>query len=562
METEDATQQENTSLNFNYKNNFWQGYSILQSNYLKTRENFSQLFYIFQRLSVLYENHSKGLFQICNYYKPPNKIDSNTSFNKTFQLFIEYLKEEAINYKQLSVDTKEILSKDILVNIDNLEELFQINDTENINVKNTNTLPSSKMSLAHNKFKELETNCKEAFSICEKMKREFHNHLNLSLTEHIRKQDFNNKDFVHGNEPTILEKRQQYKNHLTQANNLINNYVKRFQDHADTYQKIDSSFIKTLMESLQKFSNKKKSNLETSFNLLNSKINNSISNIQILEDQKLFVKNYHSFGFPPQPLEFVNYSPDQKQFSDVLDLNKDNPLTKLAFQFLVDFAQSYNEILPKEQDIQDSFEKIISGNMTKEECDSLLASFDNSQEGQSKQIYFLSLLNNIRTKQCQMKEISFNCLLEIMIKIMHNTQSPLIDSNTKNRYWNWCTILSQTFYVNSEEKGKIFLSEEMQKQKIFDMIDWFNVLQFILNRDFKSTQNYTEYKFELAEEDKLIWKGIILTKIASILQNMMMLKPSEESIDNLIDKISDYFREDKATFISLKNEFSKELAKK
>ena len=81
METEGATQQENTSLNFNYKDNFWQGYSILQSNYLKTRENFSQLFYIFQRLSVLYENHSKGLFQICNYYKPPNKIDSNTSFH-------------------------------------------------------------------------------------------------------------------------------------------------------------------------------------------------------------------------------------------------------------------------------------------------------------------------------------------------------------------------------------------------------------------------------------------------------------------------------------------------
>ena len=62
-----------------YEKNFWKGYGKIHDHYMKRKNQFIQLNYIFSRLSVLYENFGVGLTELVkdvNFYESTKKTDT------------------------------------------------------------------------------------------------------------------------------------------------------------------------------------------------------------------------------------------------------------------------------------------------------------------------------------------------------------------------------------------------------------------------------------------------------------------------------------------------------
>ena len=95
-----------------YDNNFWQGYSILQNNFLTNNQHIYELFYIFSQLSEIHLIYSKSLDKLCSFYQPLDSKDTSV-FSKAIISFIDQLKEESNNYLKLSQDIKSIADKKI-----------------------------------------------------------------------------------------------------------------------------------------------------------------------------------------------------------------------------------------------------------------------------------------------------------------------------------------------------------------------------------------------------------------------------------------------------------------
>ena len=91
-----------------YENSFWKGYDIIHEHYMKRKNQFIQLNFIFSRLSVLYESFGEGLTELVddiNFYEPTNQKDTST-FDNFMDEFISQLKELGAVYKDVSNDIK------------------------------------------------------------------------------------------------------------------------------------------------------------------------------------------------------------------------------------------------------------------------------------------------------------------------------------------------------------------------------------------------------------------------------------------------------------------------
>jgi hypothetical protein len=105
---------------------------------------------------------------------------------------------------------------------------------------------------------------------------------------------------------------------------------------------------------------------------------------------------------------------------------------------------------------------------------------------------------------------------------------------------------------------KIYLFEELITKSIFDSVNWIDFFKFVLHDNVKSTLKYKDdYRFELTQQDQEVIKRIIQSKIVGVIQNMVYLRRSNESIDIVIDELCKYYNEDKEYLMLMKEELIK-----
>ena len=85
-----------------YEDNFWQGYSIMQSNFIKNKKYFSQFFFVFFQLSNIHETYSQALSRLCTFFEKPDTKDLRSPFYQVMLSFIDQLQEESTKHHLLA----------------------------------------------------------------------------------------------------------------------------------------------------------------------------------------------------------------------------------------------------------------------------------------------------------------------------------------------------------------------------------------------------------------------------------------------------------------------------
>lgn len=546
-----------------FDNNFWQGHSIMYNNFLKNKKYISQFFHAFSLLSSIHDTYAKSLMQVCTCFQKPEGKDLSSPFYKAILSFIDQLKEESNYHLSLAEKAKDIVDKQLAGNLNNLGQIFGEKKEQSLT---TNPNEESELLLVQKlkDFKQLENLCKESFSDCDKYKKDYYDEITNTLKENLKKKDFINGVFDEDDnkDSKILEifnKKDAYIAQIDKANHYIEEYIRQFSTHAKAYQLIDAKYMALIKESMLSYSESKKKYIDSSVLSLQSKLIDVLTKLELNEIQKLFIEENRTFGFPPSPLVFINYSLNSKKLTCDIDLTKDNYETRNYLDAIHRFTNKFIVEQKKNNDeIETLFNSLMKGEMTEEQFELMKNKLKDNENSNENILQFLSLLNNSRTKSCLFSEKYFNYLIDFINIISEITQKDETEFTMKYKCLNWIIILSQTFYTQKDnDPNKIYLLENMISKGSFDNVNWFNLFRYIYHENVKVSSNLTDYKFELTEQDLAQIKGILQPKLAGIIQNMVMVKQSEEVIDKVIDMLSKFYKEDKESLLLIKNEFMK-----
>ena len=547
----------------NFEENFWQGHSIMYDNFLKNKKYISHFFQAFSLLSSIHDTYAKSLMQVCTCFQKPEGKDLSSPFYKSILSFIDQLKEESNYHLLLSEKTKEIVEKQLALHLISIGQLFQEKKEKSLT---TDQSEENELLLVQKlkDFKKIESQCKESLTNCDKCKREYFEEITNALKENLKKKDFINSAFDEDDnkEPRIVEinnKKNTYITQIEKANTYIQDYITQFSTHAKAYQQIDLQYMTLIKDSMLNYSESKKKYKESSMLSLQSKLIDVLNKLELNEVQKLFIEENRTFGFPPSPLVFVNYSVNSKKLTCDIDLTKDNYESRSCLDAIHKFTNKFI-VNPKKKDdeIESLFDSLMKGEMTEEQFELMKNKLKDNINGNDNILLFLSLLNNSRTKSCLFSEKYFNYLVEMINIISDITQKDEMDFTMKYKCLNWIIILSQTFYTQKDnDPHKIYLLENMILKGRFDNVNWFNLFRYIYRESIRVSVNYTDYKFEFTEQDISQVKGLLQPKLAGIIQNMIMVKQPEEVIDKVIDMLSKFYKEDKESLLSIKKEFLK-----
>lgn len=535
-----------------YDNNFWQGYSILQNNFLTNNQHIYELFYIFSQLSEIHLIYSKSLDKLCSFYQPLDSKDTSV-FSKAIISFIDQLKEESNNYLKLSQDIKSIADKKIHATLNQIATSLG-----GTNFQNIGDLDNEYGCFKYfNQFKIAENNCKESFKKTDVCKKEYYDEMTSTLKENVRKNELTDLLTSETKQQKIKLCRQAYINQLQKANDVRDKYVNTFSTHAKTYQDIDTKYMKTVKESIIQYIDAKKEQNDLMMNNYHTKVKELFNNLDFNNIQLTFVEQNHTPGFPPDSMSFVNYSLNYKTIVSDFDEIKDSPENKKKLQIIQQFVSLFEENATNknDQNMRPLFDTLMNGSMENEQLETLIKQIKNNEGNLDNAITFLSLLNNQRTKKCVCDKKTYDNLVEILAIILQISQQENISFLPKYKCLNWIVVMSQTFCFENENNKKIYLLEELIKKNLFKNVNWFKLLQYVCQDNLKTTNYYMDYKFELTEEDLGVIKGIVEPKIVSLLQNMVMTQQSEEVMDSVIDSLCNFYKLPKDSFVSIKNDF-------
>ena len=543
----------NNPSQISYDTNFWQGYSILQKNFLTNNQHIYELFYIFSQLSEIHLIYSKSLEKLCSFFQLPDSKDSS-SFSNAITSFINQLKEESIHYLKLSQDIKSIAEKNINAALNRIETL--LGGTNFQNIGDIDIDHGCFQYFNFNLFKTAENNCKESFKKADVCKKEYYDEITLTIKENFRKNELSDLLNSETKQQKIRHYKQAYLNQLQKSNESRDKYINTFSNHARTFQEIDSLYMTTVKESIIQYIDVKKEQNDLMINNYHTKVKELFDNLDLNNVQMTFIEQNRTPGFPPEYMNFANYSVSYKNIVPDLDEIKDHPENKKKLQIIKQFISLFEEKTNKnDQTITPLFETLTNGSMENEQFETLINQIQNNEGNLDNATIFLSLLNNHRTKNCQYDKKTYDYLVEILSAILKISQQDNISFVPKYKCLNWIVVLSQTFYYENENNKKTYLLEEIIKKDLFKNVNWFELFQYVFQENLKTNNYFMDYKFELTEEDIGVINGIIQPKIVGLLQNMVMTKQSEETIDSVIDLLCKYYRLQKDTFVSLKNDF-------
>ena len=540
-----------SSVHQHYKDSFWQGYSFLKENFQKTKLNFSQLNYVFTRLSELHLYYSHGLNQIYNYIiRPSFEVDHELTYNEAFSKFLEYIKEESAHHRRLSDKTKDLIKKHLDSQIQKIENCFKTDEPEL--KKDTKSLS---ISSSQTHFEKLQEDCGSSFNRLKEHESKYFDQLSKALKELLKHKEYNSIEKIE-KDMKIDQARDEYKKVIDETVGKKNEYINKFIAHADEYETIDKIYIDSVRTSILEYSSNVNKYLTERQHKLNESIIPKVNEINVENDINNFILKHETFGLPPSNVTFENYSVDRKAVPEA-EPRKDDPNRKAIIDSIHNFVSYFSETEQEQKqfhdEVKDYFDKANKGVLTDDEYTQLVQLFEKEDHGVNYQNAFLAYLNDRRTGEKEISVESFQAFSNVLRRIMELTQQDSVDFTTRYKACNWCFVLSETFYIKDENDQDMYMITEINKTGVFDKVDWVCFFKYILLDNLSSRGNYRNYKFQLTKQEMDISREFE-TKIFTLAQNLKFLNKTQDNIVELIQLLYKKYHQKEDSFERIKEQ--------
>ena len=542
-----------------YEKNFWKGYGIIHDHYMKRKNQFIQLNYIFSRLAVLYENFGVGLTELVKdvkFYEAKNKKDAST-FDNFRDNFIQQLNSQGIAYSNVATKIKATFVDKVL----GLDKPKEIYFTENLN----EMVPNPESNPKDMTFPDIEAEYIAELENLEEKKVNFHNAINQQLKEHVGS---NNKfknffQFKHKVEFKPNEKTNQYMERLKEAEKKRKDYVNYYKTLTNYYYNVEVKFIdqtKKIMNTYTEILNP----LIDTLSLI-ARDNNFIEEIDSKKDTEKFVALNKTLGFPPFQLDLMNYTVEAENLIKDSGLKESERQEKMNIiqEFMSSVSFYVSQLNDNKKVLEPYFIRLFDGTFTEEDLQKLKDEFNKEDSelknekqdakaskgkvhnygsglyqtmGIKNQITLLSLLNNKRTNTYVVEESTFVFLTKILDYIILKTLE-INDFELKYKILGWCIILSQTFKCTIDGREK-YIQEDIEHNEVFKSAEfWVDLCNYYIADNAYKSNNYTNFKTEIDEDDLGKIKRIAESKAMTIVHNVYTFNVAKETIDKILDEI-------------------------
>ena len=541
-----------------YEKNFWKGYGKIHDHYMKRKNQFIQLNYIFSRLAVLYENFGVGLTELVKdvkFYEAKNKKDAST-FDNFKDNFIQQLNSQGIAYSNVATKIKGTFVDKVL----GLDKPKEIYFTENLN----EMVPNPESNPKDMTFPDIEAEYIAELENLEEKKVNFHNAINQQLKEHVAsKYKITNLLFKHKVEFKPNEKTNQYMERLKEAEKKRKDYVNYYKTLTNYYYNVEVKFIdqtKKIMNTYTEILNP----LIDTLSLI-ARDNNFIEEIDSKKDTEKFVALNKTLGFPPFQLDLMNYTVEAENLIKDSGLKESERQEKMNIiqEFMSSVSFYVSQLNDNKRHLEPYFIRLFDGTFTEEDLQKLKDEFNiedselkNEKQdakaskgkvhnygsglyqtmGIKNQITLLSLLNNKRTNTYVVEESTFVFLTKILDYIILKTLE-INDFELKYKILGWCIILSQTFKCTIDGREK-YIQEDIEHNEVFKSAEfWVDLCNYYIADNAYKSNNYTNFKTEIDEDDLGKIKRIAESKAMTIVHNVYTFNVAKETIDKILDEI-------------------------
>ena len=526
---------------------------------MKRKNQFIQLNYIFSRLAVLYENFGVGLTELVKdvkFYEAKNKKDAST-FDNFRDNFIQQLNSQGIAYSNVATKIKETFVDKVL----GLDKPKEIYFTENLN----EMVPNPESNPKDMTFPDIEAEYIAELENLEEKKVNFHNAINQQLKEHVGS-NFKIKNFFqfkHKVEFKPNEKTNQYMERLKEAEKKRKDYVNYYKTLTNYYYNVEVKFIdqtKKIMNTYTEILNP----LIDTLSLI-ARDNNFIEEIDSKKDTEKFVALNKTLGFPPFQLDLMNYTVEAENLIKDSGLKESERQEKMNIiqEFMSSVSFYVSQLNDNKKHLEPYFIRLFDGTFTEEDLQNLKDEFNiedselkNEKQdakaskgkvhnygsglyqtmGIKNQITLLSLLNNKRTNTYVVEESTFVFLTKILDYIILKTLE-INDFELKYKILGWCIILSQTFKCTIDGREK-YIQEDIEHNEVFKSAEfWVDLCNYYIADNAYKSNNYTNFKTEIDEDDLGKIKRIAESKAMTIVHNVYTFNVAKETIDKILDEI-------------------------
>ena len=526
---------------------------------MKRKNQFIQLNYIFSRLAVLYENFGVGLTELVKdvkFYEAKNKKDAST-FDNFRDNFIQQLNSQGIAYSNVATKIKETFVDKVL----GLDKPKEIYFTENLN----EMVPNPESNPKDMTFPDIEAEYIAELENLEEKKVNFHNAINQQLKEHVgnKYKITNFFQFKHKVEFKPNEKTNQYMERLKEAEKKRKDYVNYYKTLTNYYYNVEVKFIdqtKKIMNTYTEILNP----LIDTLSLI-ARDNNFIEEIDSKKDTEKFVALNKTLGFPPFQLDLMNYTVEAENLIKDSGLKESERQEKMNIiqEFMSSVSFYVSQLNDNKKYVEPYFIRLFDGTFTEEDLQKLKDEFNiedselkNEKQdakaskgkvhnygsglyqtmGIKNQITLLSLLNNKRTNTYVVEESTFVFLTKILDYIILKTLE-INDFELKYKILGWCIILSQTFKCTIDGREK-YIQEDIEHNEVFKSAEfWVDLCNYYIADNAYKSNNYTNFKTEIDEDDLGKIKRIAESKAMTIVHNVYTFNVAKETIDKILDEI-------------------------
>ena len=528
---------------------------------MKRKNQFIQLNYIFSRLAVLYENFGVGLTELVKdvkFYEAKNKKDAST-FDNFKDNFIQQLNSQGIAYSNVAKKIKETFVDKVL----GLDDPKKIYFTENLN----EMVPNPESNPKDMTFPDIEAEYIAELENLEEKKVNFHNAINQQLKEHVGRKNIikNFQNFLskHKVEFKPNEKTNQYMERLKEAEKKRKDYVNYYKTLTNYYYNVEVKFIdqtKKIMNTYTEILNP----LIDTLSLI-ARDNNFIEEIDSKKDTEKFVALNKTLGFPPFQLDLMNYTVEAENLIKDSGLKESERQEKMNIiqEFMSSVSFYVSQLNDNKKVLEPYFIRLFDGTFTEEDLQNLKDEFNiedselkNEKQdakaskgkvhnygsglyqtmGIKNQITLLSLLNNKRTNTYVVEESTFVFLTKILDYIILKTLE-INDFELKYKILGWCIILSQTFKCTIDGREK-YIQEDIEHNEVFKSAEfWVDLCNYYIADNAYKSNNYTNFKTEIDEDDLGKIKRIAESKAMTIVHNVYTFNVAKETIDKILDEI-------------------------
>ena len=546
-----------------YKEGLWMYFYSIKDKFSFDRTKAKSLLYIISQKNDIEYEYSENLKCLYNQFKCQynNNNNSNTknisdenTLNASINAIIDNLKYES--------DLYSAHSKDVFDNIIKPMESFIMNQYEishELNIlmesyekefKVVNQIVDQKENNFHNGGKSVEV----AMNKLEQIKNKNNNSKNEkedNFKENIFKLEEGGEDeelfekyteMVKNNSEMAKLFQVEYLEYIKKANEEREKYIKLCEHIYDQVQTLDEEFIKMMKNQLKLLIDKE---INLIGNISNNKINilQFIEKINIENDINSFINSKITKFYPPKPFEYSEYNQEMVLRSHKACKNSfQNEISLKIMENLKQLFKYEKPIEEKEQEdnlyfINETVNEIWDGNNYNKNKVEILF---------KEHIYrlrFLQVLNQYRVEGIfilQMNSFQNFCM----------TLSSLLDRAVEEEDYECiklCMILSQTFYLQEEEK-KILLQSGISLNKIWhEKKFWENMIEYSISEEINISKGYMIFLEEDRKSREKRVESSIISNLITYIFNMKLFGFSEKESRIIVDEFIEKYKIDGST---------------